>query len=96
MFFLPNIIFTLYLPPYTLFFLTNRNIVVEVEKRNVVVGFLDTECLCSIMLNSTDDTLAFSVSYTCCAFKLYPKKKLILTAYPVRHHWIAVAIIPKQ
>jgi hypothetical protein len=95
MFFLTNIIFTLYLPPYTLFFLTNRNIVVEVEKRNVLV-FLDTECLCSIMLNSTDDTLAFSVSYTCCAFKLYPKKKLILTAYPVRHHWIAVAIIPKQ
>jgi hypothetical protein len=32
----------------------------------------------------------------CCAFKLYAKKKLILTAYLNRNHWIAVAIVPKQ
>jgi hypothetical protein len=68
---------------------------VEVEKTGVAVGFLDLECLCSTTLTSADDTLAFFVSYMHRAFKLYAKK-LILTAYHSRNHWIAVAIVPKQ
>jgi hypothetical protein len=65
---------------------------VEVENKGPAVGYLDPECLCSTTLNSTDNTLAFSVSYMLNAFKLYAKKNLMLTAYP----WIAVAIVPKQ
>jgi hypothetical protein len=48
------------------------------------------------MLNNKDDTLALFVSYMHCAFKLYDKKKLIITAYLSRNHWIAAAIVPKQ
>jgi hypothetical protein len=48
------------------------------------------------MLNSKDNTLAFSVSYMRNAFKLYTKKNLMLTTYLSMNHWIAVAIIPKQ
>jgi hypothetical protein len=70
--------------------------VVEVEKKGAAVGFLDPKCLCSTTLTSTDDTLAFSMSYMCSAFRLYAKKKLILTAYLSRNHWIAVAIVLKQ
>jgi hypothetical protein len=70
--------------------------IVEVEKTGAAVGFLDPECLCSTMLNITDNTLAFSVSYMCNAFKLYAKKNLMLTAYLSTNHWIAVAIVPKQ
>jgi hypothetical protein len=51
------------LPPYTLFFPTNGNMAVEVEKMGAAVRFLDPECLCSTTLNSTDDTLAFFVLY---------------------------------
>ena len=69
---------------------------VEVEKTGAAVGFLDPECLCSTTLNSTNNNLAFSVSYMCNAFELYAKKKLILTAYLSTNHWIAVAIISKQ
>jgi hypothetical protein len=61
-----------------------------------VVGFLDLECLCSTTLNSTDNTLSFSVSYMLNTFKLYAKKNLMLTAYLSTNHWIAVAIVPKQ
>jgi hypothetical protein len=39
------------------------------------------ECLCSTMLNSMDNTLAFSVSYMLNAFKLYATKNLMVTAY---------------
>jgi hypothetical protein len=70
--------------------------VVEVKKTGAAVGFLDPECLCSTMLNNKDDTLALFVSYMHCAFKLYDKKKLIITAYLSRNHWIAAAIVPKQ
>jgi hypothetical protein len=69
---------------------------VEVEKTGAAVGFLDSECLCSTTLNSTDNTLAFFVSYMCNAFKLYAEKNLKLTAYLSMNHWIAVAIVPKQ
>jgi hypothetical protein len=69
---------------------------VEVENTGVAVGFLDSECLCSTMLNSTDNTLAFSVSYVRNAFKLYVKKNLMVTAYLSTNHWIAAAIVPKQ
>jgi hypothetical protein len=69
---------------------------VEVENKGPAVGYLDPECLCSTTLNSTDNTLAFSVSYMLNAFKLYAKKNLMLTAYLRMNHWIAVAIIPKQ
>jgi hypothetical protein len=69
---------------------------IEAEKTGTAVGFFDSECLCSTMLTSTDDNLAFSVSYMHSAFRLYDKKKLILTAYLSRNHWIAVAIVSKQ
>jgi hypothetical protein len=70
--------------------------IVEVENKGPAVGFLDPECLCSTMLNSTENTLAFSVSYMLNAFKLYAKKNLMLTTYLSTNHWIAVAIVPKQ
>jgi hypothetical protein len=69
---------------------------VEVENKGPAVGYLDLECLCSTTLNSTENTLAFSVSYMLNAFKLYAKKNLMLTAYLSTNHWIAVAIVPKQ
>jgi hypothetical protein len=69
---------------------------VEVEKTGAALGFLDPECLCSTTLNSTDNTLAFFVSYMCNALKLYAKNKFMLTAYLSTNHWIAVAIVPKQ
>jgi hypothetical protein len=48
------------------------------------------------MLNNTDNTISFSVSYMCNAFKLYAKHNLILVGYLNTNHWIAVAIVPKQ
>jgi hypothetical protein len=69
-----------------LFFLTNRNMTVEVENKGPGVGFLDPECLCSTMLNNTDNTLAFSMSYMLNSFKLYAKKNLMLTAYLSANH----------
>jgi hypothetical protein len=69
-----------------LFFLTNRNMTVEVENKGPGVGFLDPECLCSTMLNNTDNTLAFSMSYMLNSFKLYAKKNLMLTAYLSVNH----------
>jgi hypothetical protein len=53
---------------------------VEVENKDPAVGYLDPGCLCSTRLNSTDNTLAFSVSYMLNAFKLYATKDLMLTA----------------
>jgi hypothetical protein len=52
----------------------------EVEKKGPAVGYLDPECLCTIMLNNTNNTLTFSVSYMLNAFKLYATKDLMLTA----------------
>jgi hypothetical protein len=46
----------------------------DVKNKGPAVGFLDPECLCSTTLNSTDNTLAFSVYYMLNAFKLYAKK----------------------
>jgi hypothetical protein len=69
---------------------------VEVENTGPTVGFLDPECLCSTTLNSTDNTLAFFVSYMLNAFKLYAKKNLMLITYLSTNHWIAVAIVLKQ
>jgi hypothetical protein len=54
---------------------------VEVENTGPAVGFLDPECLFSTTLNNTDNTLTSSVSYMLNAFKLYAKKKLMLTTY---------------
>jgi hypothetical protein len=68
---------------------------VEVENTGPAVGFLDPGCLCSTMLNSTDNTFAFSVYYMLNAFKLYAKKNLMLTTYLSTNHWIAMAIVPK-
>jgi hypothetical protein len=59
---------------------------VEVENTGAVVGFLDSECLCSTTLNDTDNTLSFSVSYMHNAFKLYAKKNLMFTAYLSTNH----------
>jgi hypothetical protein len=59
---------------------------VEVETTGAAVGFLYPECLYSTTLNSTDNTLAFSVSYMCNAFKLYAKKNVMLTAYLSTNH----------
>jgi hypothetical protein len=61
-------------------------VTVEVENKGPVVGYLDPECLCSTMLNSTDNTLAFSVSYMLNAFKLYATKNLMVTAYLSTNH----------
>jgi hypothetical protein len=69
---------------------------VEVENKGPAVGYIDPECLCSTTLNTTDNTLSFSVSYMLNAFKLYAKKNLMLTTYLSTNHWIAVAIVPKQ
>jgi hypothetical protein len=69
------------LPPYNLFFLTNRNMAVEVEKTRAAVGFLDHECLCSTTLNNMNNTLAFFMSYMCNTFKRYAKKNFIFTTY---------------
>jgi hypothetical protein len=59
----------------------------EVENKGLAVGYLDPECLCSTMLNNSDNTLAF---------KLYAAKNLMVTAYLSTNHWIAVAIVSKQ
>jgi hypothetical protein len=69
---------------------------IEVENKGPAIGYLDPECLCSTTLNSTDNTLAFSVSYMLNAFNQYATKDLILTTYLSTNYWIAVAIIPKQ
>jgi hypothetical protein len=69
---------------------------VEVENTGAAVCFLDPKCLFSTTLNSTDNTLAFTVSYMRNAFKLYAKKNLMLTTYLSTNHWIAVAIVLKQ
>jgi hypothetical protein len=79
-----------------LFFLTNRNITVEVDNKGPAVGYLDPECLCSTMLNNTDNTVTFSVEYMIRAFEQYATKDLMLTVYLSTNHWIAVAIVPKQ
>jgi hypothetical protein len=68
--------------------------IVEVKNKGPAVGYLDPECLCSTTLNSTDNTLAFSMSYMLNAFKLYATKNLMVTAYLSTNHWIAVAIVP--
>jgi hypothetical protein len=68
---------------------------VEVENKGPAVGYLDPECLYSTALNSTDNTLTFSVSYMLNAFNLYATKDLMLTAYLSTNHWIAMAIVPK-
>jgi hypothetical protein len=70
--------------------------IVEVKNKGPAVGYLDPECLCSTTLNSTDNTLAFSMSYMLNAFKLYATKNLMVTAYLSTNHWIAVAIVPNQ
>jgi hypothetical protein len=69
---------------------------IEVENKGPAIGYLDPECLCSTTLNSTDNTLALSVSYMLNAFKLYATKNLMLTSYLSTNHWITVAIVPKQ
>jgi hypothetical protein len=69
---------------------------VEVENKSPAVGYLDPECLCSTMLNSTDNTLTFYVTYMINAFELHGTKDLILTASLSTNHWIAVAIVLMQ
>jgi hypothetical protein len=78
------------------FFLTNKNITVEVDNKGPAVGYLDPECLCSTTLSSTDNTVSFSVSYIPNAFKKYTAKNLMLTTYFGMNHWIAVAIVLKH
>jgi hypothetical protein len=68
---------------------------VEVENKGPAVGYLDPECLCSTTLNSTDNTLTFSMSYMLNAFNIYATKDLMVTAYLSTNHWIAVAIVLK-
>jgi hypothetical protein len=70
--------------------------IVEVENKGPVVGYLDPECLSSTTLNSMDNTLAFSVSCMLNAFKLYATKNLIVAAYLSTNQGIAVAIVLKQ
>jgi hypothetical protein len=68
---------------------------VEVDNKGAEVGYLDPECLCSTTLNSTDNTISFSVDYMPRAFEQHATKDLMLTAYLSMNNWIAVAIIPK-
>jgi hypothetical protein len=68
---------------------------VEVDNKGPTVGYLDSECICSTTLNSTDSTVSFSVDYMLRAFKQYGTKDLMLTAYLSTNHWIVVAILPK-
>jgi hypothetical protein len=60
--------------------------IVEVDNKGPVVGYLDHECLCSTMLNSTDNTVSFSVDYMLRAFEQYATKDLTLTAYLSTNH----------
>jgi hypothetical protein len=69
---------------------------VEVDNKGPTVGYLDPECLCSTTLNSTDNTVTFSVDYMLRAFEQYAIKDLMLIAYLSMNHWIAVAIVPKR
>jgi hypothetical protein len=69
---------------------------VEVKNKGPAVGYLYPECLCSTTLSSTDNTLAFFVSYMLNAFNLYATKDLMLTAYLSTNNWIAVVIVPRQ
>jgi hypothetical protein len=69
---------------------------IEVEKTGAAVGFLDRKFLCTTMLKSTNNNLAFFVSYMRNAFELYAKKNFVLTTYLSTNHWIAVVIISKQ
>jgi hypothetical protein len=69
-----------------LFFLTKRNMTVEVDNKGPVVGYLDPECLCSTTLSSKDNTVSFSVSYMLNSFKKYATKNLMLTAYLSMNH----------
>jgi hypothetical protein len=47
------------------------------------------------MLIGKARSVDFDVSYMKCAFQLYAKNKLILSAYLNDNHWIAVAILHK-
>jgi hypothetical protein len=67
---------------------------VEVEKMGTAVGFLDPDCFNFTMLTSKAHSVDFSVSYMQCAFKLYGKKKLILSTYLSKNHGIVVVILP--
>jgi hypothetical protein len=70
--------------------------IIEVDNKGHAVGYLDPECLCSTMLNRTDNTVSFSIYYMLRDFEQYATKHLMLTAYLSTNHWIAVAIVPKQ
>jgi hypothetical protein len=59
------------------------------------VGFLDPECSNLTMLTSKAHSVDFIVSYMKCAFQLYAKQKLILSAYHIANHSIAVVILSK-
>jgi hypothetical protein len=68
----------------------------EVDNKGPAVGYLDPECLCSTMLSSTSNTATFCVTYILNAFEQYATKNLMLTAYLITNHWIAVMIVQKQ
>jgi hypothetical protein len=69
---------------------------IEAGNKGPAVGYLDPECLCSTTLNSTDNTVSFSVDYMLRAFEQYATKDLMLTTYLSTNHWIVVAVVPKQ
>jgi hypothetical protein len=68
---------------------------VEVDK-GPAVGYLDPERLCSTTLNSTDNTVSFSIDYMLRVFEQYATKDFTITAYLNTNHWIAVVIVSKQ
>jgi hypothetical protein len=59
---------------------------VEVDNKGPAVGYLDPECLCSTMLNNTDNTVTFSVDYMLRAFEQYATKDLMLASYLSTNH----------
>jgi hypothetical protein len=59
---------------------------VEVEKNEDGVSFLDPECFSKPLLLSTSHP--FCVFYTKRAYQLYAKKRVFISAYNTKSHWI--------
>jgi hypothetical protein len=95
MFFLPHIIFTMYFASLHFVFLTNRNMVVEFLQDGRYSWLPYPECFNFTMLTSKAHSVRFTLSNMEHGFKLYAKKKLILTAYLSANQWIVVVILPK-
>ena len=66
---------------------------VEVWQKKEPVAFLDPECFSK---SNIENHLDFFVSYKKRGYQSYAKNRVIISCYNTGHHWIAVAILPKQ